>query len=77
MSFTFIDGVEVASPPPDNMVAHLDFDHPQRTGQAPFFIANGVGLLIAFLFYSQKLYTSLAIKKHLALDDCELKLRGQ
>lgn len=71
MSFTSSDGVEAFSPPPDNMVGKLDFDNPQKTGQVPFFVTLSLGFILAALFFSQRLYTSVVIKKQLALDDCK------
>lgn len=75
MSITFIDGVEVVARPPDHLMGHVDFDNPQRIGEIPFFIILSIGFVIAALFFSQRLYRSVAIRKHLRSDDCEPKFQ--
>lgn len=70
MSFPVVDGVEVLVPPPDGY--QVNFTHPfQDTGTInASYWAFGIEFTIAFLFFAQRVYTSLFILRNWRSDDC-------
>ncbi|KAG7150804.1 hypothetical protein HYQ46_000236 [Verticillium longisporum] len=62
-----VNGVLVATPPPEGYV--VDFDNPQRHSVLTAYVVSAVGMVFALLFMLQRLYVKAFVRHSLGIDD--------